>query len=277
MRQQMDKPSYFYNGGKDTLWAFYNHATVALQQSHPRTWMEDQRMLHWFITNEVGLATPAIPLSVMIDDVVVDPLYEVPNQTNILDQIAEVESEVIDLDAEEDEAWEELEAAGIIAPIVEYTDPAGNTFEAPVVEEKLSLDDILIRIPNEEKASLSPFEKMQQRLEEANARIEAEASLVLTPEEMEEHREELNQIEALEAEVAEVIEDETPWHEETVPPTDLVTPEELITLQEKLEAREVKVIAAEILKEESTFDFDFDLGEDADKSTSESNDFDFFG
>ena len=246
MRQQMDKPSYFYNGGKDTLWAFYNHATVALQQSHPRTWMEDQRMLHWFITNEVGLATPAIPLSVMMDDVVVDPLYEIPNQTNILDQIAEVESEVIDLDAEEDEAWEELEAAGIIAPIVEYTDPAGNTFEAPVVEEKLSLDDILIRIPNEEKASLSPFEKMQQRLEEANARIEAE----------------------------EVIEDEAPWYEETVPPTDLVTPEELITLQEKLEAREVKTIATEILKEESTFDFD--LSEDTEKPVSESNDFDFF-
>jgi hypothetical protein len=246
MRQQMDKPSYFYNGGKDTLWAFYNHATVALQQSHPRTWMEDQRMLHWFITNEVGLATPAIPLSVMMDDVVTDPLYEVPNQTNILDQIAEVESEVIDLDAEEDEAWEELETAGIIAPIVEYTDPAGNTFEAPIVEEKLSLDDILIRIPNEEKASLSPFEKMQQRLEEANARIEAE----------------------------EVIEDEAPWYEETVPPTDLVTPEELITLQEKLEAREVKTIATEILKEESTFDFD--LSEDTEKPVSESNDFDFF-
>jgi len=45
IRQQMDKPSYFYNGGKNTLWAFYNHCTVALQQSHPRTWMEDQRML----------------------------------------------------------------------------------------------------------------------------------------------------------------------------------------------------------------------------------------
>jgi hypothetical protein len=111
---------------------------------------------------------------------------------------------------------------------------------------KLSLDDILIRIPNEEKASLSPFEKMQQRLEEANARIEAE----------------------------EVIEDEAPWYEETVPPTDLVTPEELITLQEKLEAREVKTIATEILKEESTFDFD--LSEDTEKPVSESNDFDFF-
>jgi hypothetical protein len=176
MRQQMDKPSYFYNGGKDTLWSFYNHATVALQQSHPRTWMEDQRMLHWFITNEVGLATPAVPLSVMIDDVVTDPLYEIPNQTNILDQIAEVTEEESLLAAQYPVTEEE--AFTPTNELLEYTDPAGNTFEAPVVEEKLSLDDILIRIPNEEKASLSPFEKMQQRLEEANARIEAEAEEV---------------------------------------------------------------------------------------------------
>jgi hypothetical protein len=241
MRQQMDKPSYFYNGGKDTLWSFYNHATVALQQSHPRTWMEDQRMLHWFITNEIGLTTPAIPVSVMMDEVT-DPLYVVPNQTNILDQIAEIEV-----------AEEPLSVT--LTETVEYTDPQGNTFEAPVVEEaapRLSLDDILIRIPNEEKASLSPFEKMQQRLEEANARTEAEA----------------------EVEEAEVVEDETPWYEETVPPTDLVIPEELETLQEKLEAREVKAIAVELLKEES--DFDFDLSGDTEKPTEEANDFDFF-
>jgi hypothetical protein len=260
MRQQMDKPSYFYNGGKDTLWSFYNHATVALQQSHPRTWMEDQRMLHWFITNEVGLATPAIPINVMMD-VVTDPLYEIPNQTNILDQIAEVTEEESLLAAQYPVTEEEA-----IAPtneLLEYTDPAGNTFEAPVVEEKLSLDDILIRIPNEEKASLSPFEKMQQRLEEANARIEAEAeevekeweeetnittSLTLTPEETVEYQDELDEYQASE--------------------------EELNTLQQKLEAREVRTIATEILKEESTFDFD--LSEDTEKPIEESNDFDFF-
>jgi hypothetical protein len=311
MRQQMDKPSYFYNGGKDTLWSFYNHATVALQQSHPRTWMEDQRMLHWFITNEVGLATPAIPISVMMDDVIVDPLYEIPNQTNILDQIAEVTEDESLLAAQYPVTEEEA-----IAPtteLVQYTDPAGNTFELPMLKEsiipvvetklpqeiidalmnapetdaseidmskvtwvdapetvkevedkpKLSLDDILIRIPNEEKASLSPFEKMQQRLEEANARIEAEAeevekeweeetnittSLTLTPEETVEYQDELDEYQASE--------------------------EELNTLQQKLEAREVRTIATEILKEESTFDFD--LSEDTEKPIEESNDFDFF-
>jgi hypothetical protein len=292
IRQQMDKPSYFYNGGKDTLWSFYNHVTVALQQSHPRTWMEDQRMLHWFITNEIGLTTPVVPVSVIIDDVT-DPLYVVPNQTNILDQIAEIEV-----------AEEPLSVT--LTETVEYTDPQGNTFEAPVVKTKvpqefidafmnapeidaseidmskvtwidapeavkeveakpkLSLDDILIRIPNEEKANVSPFEKMQQRIDEANLRVEVQAeeiekeweeeinitsSVVLSPQEIIDHQEEIDEYQASE--------------------------EELNTLQEKLEARAIKTIAVEILKEES--DFDFDLGGDTtEKPTEESNDFDFF-
>lgn len=95
IRQQMTKPTYFYNGGKDTLWAFYNHVTVAFQNSHPRTWMEDQRILHWFISNEFDLSAPvqlvsAPPQSLSAP---VDPLlsnYGQPeNQTNLLVQIAE--------------------------------------------------------------------------------------------------------------------------------------------------------------------------------------------
>ncbi len=276
MRQQMDKPSYFYNGGKDTLWSFYNHATVALQQSHPRTWMEDQRMLHWFITNEIGLTAPVALVDKPIMDLSIplDHLYVVPNQTNILDQLADLEADQIDEDlryaaAEEHDYITVEEYTAARDEVVTYTDPVGNTFEAPVVEEaapKLSLDDILIRIPNEEKANLSPFEKMQQRLEEANARSEAEAeevekeweeetnissSLALTPEETVEYQDELDEYQA--------------------------TEEELETLQEKLEAREVKAIAVEILKEKSGSDFDFDLGGDTtENKTEEANDFDFF-
>lgn len=178
VKQQMNKPSFFYNGGNDTMWAFYNHVTYALQQSHPRSWMEDQRMLHWVITNEVEFTTPVQVVEEVVE--VNDPLYQVPNQTNILDQIDEITAfsmaqlagvkapESIDLDAEEDEVWEELEAAGIITPCVghdaetekheaielteelvaetlapmfeerpdetvTYTDPVGNTFEALVI------------------------------------------------------------------------------------------------------------------------------------------------
>jgi hypothetical protein len=121
IRQQMDKPSYFYNGGKDTLWAFYNHVTVALQQSHPRTWMEDQRMLHWVISNEFDLTATAPDLTQdeELSAPAIDPLYVIPNQTNLLDQIAEVEEEP---------------SSVTLSETVQYTDIQGNTFEAQVVD-----------------------------------------------------------------------------------------------------------------------------------------------
>jgi hypothetical protein len=165
IRQQMDKPSYFYNGGKNTLWAFYNHCTVALQQSHPRTWMEDQRMLHWVISNEYDLTTPATAnaLVALVEEPVVDPLLnnygEPENQTNLLTQIAEVtgdesvlaaqypltpddafQTEAAPEPTEEeialaDAVWAEDEELEIEPEdeLVHYEDPAGNTFEAPVI------------------------------------------------------------------------------------------------------------------------------------------------
>jgi hypothetical protein len=201
VRQQMEKPSFFYNGGKDTLWAFYNHVTVALQQSHPRTWMEDQRMLHWFISNEFNLdagntisvqAITQTPTN-LLAPVTVDPLTEIPNQTNILDQIAEIEAEeevVIHIETDQEylervadiEGEPEVEMVDpkteeelvteynlthddskmnieFLSPeevverygdnVVQYTDPAGNTFEAPVVEAKAPQEfiDALMNAP----------------------------------------------------------------------------------------------------------------------------------
>jgi len=150
IRQQMDKPSFFYNGGKDTLWSFYNHATVALQQSHPRTWMEDQRMLHWFISNEFNLGkvlvapiTPAVEITVPM----IDPLNAIPNQTNILDQIAELTGEtseeiVIHIESDQEYVERVAEIEGEPEPdVVEYTDPAGNIFEAPVVIDDFITDE----------------------------------------------------------------------------------------------------------------------------------------
>lgn len=204
IRQQMHKPSYFYNGGKDTLWSFYNHVTLALQQAHPKTWMEDQRMLHWVISNEFDLG----PKTILIEEVLnIDPLLLNPGQTNILDQIAEfevdpnevytdveihevaieeiiIESDNIEelaielelaettfMNAREVELQNELEEdnfamaqlVGVKAhedivihvesdqeylervadiegepEIILYTDPVGNTFEAPIVIESFN-------------------------------------------------------------------------------------------------------------------------------------------
>jgi hypothetical protein len=95
--QQMEKPSFFYNGGRDTLWAFYNHITIALQNSHPQTWMEDQRMLHMCLIDELANSVLQPDISLIEEPLLVDILdplasnYGEPeNQTNLLVQIAEV-------------------------------------------------------------------------------------------------------------------------------------------------------------------------------------------
>jgi hypothetical protein len=93
IRQQMDKPSHVY-ASTDSLWAFYCYVTLALQVSHPKTWLEEQRILHYFMST-VGKFSPVpvAPVVVVEEEVVVDPLennYGQPeNQTNLLVQIAE--------------------------------------------------------------------------------------------------------------------------------------------------------------------------------------------
>jgi hypothetical protein len=200
IRQQMDKPSFYYNGGENTLWAFYNHVTVALQNSHPRTWMEDQRMLHWFISNEFDLSTPVVQAAVVTPSLSlptqIDPLAVIPNQTNIIDQIAEIEAQEeivihIETDQEYLERVAEIELNNPIITedftvmstdgtefkfdmnpdgtvkslsftdepideVVHYTDPAGNTFEAPVVESKAPQEfiDALVNAPEMEASEV---------------------------------------------------------------------------------------------------------------------------
>ena len=125
IRSQMDRPSHVYEDS-NSLWAFYNYITIALQHSHPKTWMEDQRVLHYFmssINNFAVVPTPVV-VPVVIED---ETAFVDPNQTNLLDQIAAAEA---DLEADlmdEDIRYKHAELAEEI--LVSYTDPMGNTFE----------------------------------------------------------------------------------------------------------------------------------------------------
>ena len=169
VKNQIEKPSYDYNCDFNSLWAFYNHVTYALKKAHPKDWMDDQRRLHWFIAMEFDLVNYS-DVEDTEEAVIVDPLllnYGQPeNQTNLLTQIAEITGEDVDSCKQyplapeesfislEDEFEIESEPTWVEDEVIIYEDPAGNTFEAPILEiqvEKLSLDDILIRIPNEEK------------------------------------------------------------------------------------------------------------------------------
>jgi hypothetical protein len=98
IRDQMKRPQQVF-ANTDSLWAFYNFVTNALQSSHPKTWMEDQRILHYFIStigNFQQCSTPAQvvqpinTVSTPIEDPLASNYGEPENQTNLLVQIAEV-------------------------------------------------------------------------------------------------------------------------------------------------------------------------------------------
>jgi|694.fasta_scaffold11077_3 hypothetical protein len=172
IRDQMKRPQQVF-ANTDSLWAFYNYVTNALQSSHPKTWMEDQRILHYFISTIGNFQQCSTPAQVVQPINTVNETIETevdPNQISLLDAIAEAEADLeadqMDEDiryaADEDielpfdiDADDDAVLGSILVPVenpeppvtveeyldhkessdetVVYTDPAGNTFEAPVV------------------------------------------------------------------------------------------------------------------------------------------------
>ncbi len=162
IRDQMKKPYHVF-ANTESLWAFYNYVTNALQLSHPRSWMEDQRILHYFIStignfNQCSPSAQIVQTDDTVVEPVVDPLTVIPNQTNILDQIAEAEADLeadqidedikyatnedievpFDIDADDDAVLDSL-----LIPIEDMgpeIDSAGFTIEDREISPENSLD-----------------------------------------------------------------------------------------------------------------------------------------
>jgi hypothetical protein len=134
VKQQMDKPSFFYNGDVNSLWSFYNHVTLALKKSHPKNWMEDQRKLHWFLSMEFDLEN----FQTLEDLFIQDPLalnYGQPdNQTNLLHQLADMEADQMDEDIRYD--------ANVTKELAAELELAETTF-MNAREVELKLEDVL--------------------------------------------------------------------------------------------------------------------------------------
>lgn len=167
IREQMKKPQQVF-ANTDSLWAFYNFVTNALQTSHPKTWMEDQRILHYFIGTICDFSTPAIPnapvAQVPEDQVVQDEAIcadDLHQSEEIIEDTNEAEEDVFvtedGIEVTEDEVpW-------VTDEVVQYTDPAGNTFEAPVIPDPEDDDDIP-QIPEPEPEN----DAFEYKAEEAN-------------------------------------------------------------------------------------------------------------
>ena len=177
IRQQMDKPSHVFED-TSSLWAFYNYVTLALQVSHPKTWMEDQRVLHYFVSTVIGSSQPPVAVAqVVVEEPVTAPIAD-PNQLSLIDQIEELE------------AVEEVDRNITIEETVHYTDAAGNTFEAPVVPPCAGHDAETEKAIEEEISDIevdtfyqevAPVISLEPTPEEYIAFEEEEANLDLTP------------------------------------------------------------------------------------------------
>ena len=183
VRQQMDKPSYVF-ADNNSLWAFYNYVTLALQQSHPKTWMEDQRILHYFINSVNNFPVCSQPAQVPVEEVIVTEDIEDaidPNQISLLDQIADMEADMMDEDIryaanDEEEIYDEIEIEELTIEqpeesILQYTDKDGNTFEA-IEFHNAAVETSLAPTPEEYElyeADLNTLEtKKIDKKEEAN-------------------------------------------------------------------------------------------------------------
>ena len=80
-KKEYEKPSFNYISEPDSLWTAYNHILVALAKSHPRTWMEQQKLVHFHMMTEFDFT--------VFDDEV--PVGD-PNQMSLVDLAATVEN-----------------------------------------------------------------------------------------------------------------------------------------------------------------------------------------
>ena len=55
IKHQIHSPKFDYNADTKSLWALYNHITLSLHKSHPKDWLDHQRLVHWFFTQEYGI------------------------------------------------------------------------------------------------------------------------------------------------------------------------------------------------------------------------------
>jgi hypothetical protein len=139
--------------------------------------MEDQRILHYFIGTICNFAPATIPVTQVPDSQVVQDEVICADDLHQSDEIILEETEAVEDSFVEDDTIEvtEEEVKYINDEVVHYTDPAGNTFEAPVIPDPE--DDEVYESPAPEPEN----DAFEYKVEEAN--------LDLVPEKVEELQE----------------------------------------------------------------------------------------
>lgn len=82
IKSQMKSTDFEYSSPKDSLWVFYNHISYALQKAHPKTWLDQQRLINWFLCEKFELNTITLQPAATVITSNPEPV-EVKGETNI--------------------------------------------------------------------------------------------------------------------------------------------------------------------------------------------------
>ena len=88
---QFAKPSFTCSGEKDSLWCMYNAIIMSLHQAHPKTWMDQQRLIHWFLCDHFDIKSGALRFLEQNDSTVSQTVVD-PNQLDLVVEIEKIES-----------------------------------------------------------------------------------------------------------------------------------------------------------------------------------------
>lgn len=100
VKKEMEKPTFDYKVDPNCAWAMYNHITLALKDSHPATWIDDQIAVHEVFAEMLGFEVEEDT-----NDMVVDYTGELAEveEINVVDP-------VVLTPEEEEECYEEFYA-----------------------------------------------------------------------------------------------------------------------------------------------------------------------
>lgn len=165
IREQFNKPSFVYNGKPDSVWCMYNAIVYSLQKAHPRTWMDQQRAMHWLVCEHFKINMNVLGVIPENKDTVIEQITD-SNQLSIIDEIQSIETS------------EKVEA------VTPETSPLGEasleTPEEPILpttEDTFTLDENPRAIPEEkakEKTEEEPW-NLKKGMDEAAFILEAQA------------------------------------------------------------------------------------------------------
>ena len=97
-RDEFKKPTFKTSGSDNSVWTMYNAIIYSLQIAHPRTWMNQQRLVHYIICNACNINNPLVQTEEL-------ETIENPNQLNLIDMIEQVKNEEeIEISKEEAES-----------------------------------------------------------------------------------------------------------------------------------------------------------------------------